>query len=274
MKRSEDERLLDEEHARVKEARDVRGGRFHGMVPQCVDRRPREGVAVVLSNEVDRAGGEAPGPTSAAAPGRGGVVPRRPAQKQSSVLVLHDQYDDEQYDHGRLGARLGHVLGRGVVRHVSLDQVQDVEDAVHDERRYVIPAQIGVILCIIFVKELSLVDESPNDALVNQVQAPHQRPRRRRRLRDRTRQRVRLLGRIELSLLAVLVRPARTVLPVVPHARRGLEVSAGNRLVDFVVLDVRVRFRPESRRVLDGLKLERPVEAEGDVPAARDAGDE
>lgn len=91
----------------------------HWVIPECVNGRPGEVVAVVLSKRPSRLGHHA--------------ATDPVTKKQAASLILHQQDDDEQQDDRPLRALLGNIQSQTIVEDVRLNEVKGDEDGVCDK---------------------------------------------------------------------------------------------------------------------------------------------
>ncbi len=154
----QEQAALDQDQEHVEEADQVTGGVEHRVVPEGVDRRPAEQVAVVLAGEVDhlrlhrhRCGEEHPAPS-----------------------VLHQQHHDQQQDDRPLRAEDRHVLGQTVVEQLRLQLVQADEDQVGHQGDDVDRVQRPAVRAH---PRLGVEDQPPGHQLVRDVARPGGQPR-------------------------------------------------------------------------------------------------
>ena len=157
----EQQAALQHREKHVQEPDQVPAGGLHRVVPERVDDRPGEIVAMV-------------------APRHFGEPARKtdlPPEEQPAARILHQQHPDQHHHHRPERTPDGDVLRQPVVPEMGLRQVQHDEEPVHPQGQVVRGALRGAVTRPAAAGgALRVGDQRPERHLVQQVEAPRRHP--------------------------------------------------------------------------------------------------
>ncbi len=94
---------------------------------------------------------------------------RAEAAEETAALILHQQNDDEQQDDGPLRSLLGNIDCQSIIKDVGLNEVQNDEYGVGQQRKDIELAQRCAVSAAL---RLGTPDQPPDCQLVGGVQPP------------------------------------------------------------------------------------------------------
>lgn len=124
---SEEEASLQEQQEHVKKSEQMSRRADHRVVPERIDRCPREIVTVILSEATSGLCYHA--------------ATDLPAEEETAALILHQKNDHKQQNHRPLGTLFRNVQSQTIIEDVCLDEVQPDEAGVSDKSQNVDSAQ-------------------------------------------------------------------------------------------------------------------------------------